>query len=82
MKKNGRPEEARLYCHGQGYDNVEPPLMREDETMLIKPNTNMGIHPTVARKDIFVTACDNYLIGRTGAVERLHKTPREIVEVS
>src|SRR2546423_1233459 len=22
MKKNGRPEEKRLYCHGQGYDMV------------------------------------------------------------
>lgn len=82
MKARGYPPERRVHCHGQGYDNVEPPLMREDETMLIKPNTNMGIHPTVARRDIFVTACDNYLIGRGGAVERLHKTPREIVEVS
>ncbi|MBO0712885.1 MAG: aminopeptidase P family protein, partial [Acetobacteraceae bacterium] len=28
MRKNGRPEEARLYCHGQGYDLVERPLIR------------------------------------------------------
>ena len=31
MRENGRPEEARLYCHGQGYDLVERPLVRHDE---------------------------------------------------
>ncbi len=81
MKARGFPPERRVHCHGQGYDNVEPPLLREDETMTIKPNTNMGIHPAVARKDIFVTSCDNFLINRGGDVERLHKTPREIVEI-
>jgi len=81
MKARGFPPERRVHCHGQGYDNVEPPLLREDETMTIKPNTNMGIHPAVARKDMFVTSCDNFLIGSNGVVERLHKTPREIVEL-
>jgi Xaa-Pro aminopeptidase len=80
MKARGFPPERRIHCHGQGYDNVEPPLLREDETMVIKPNTNMGIHPAVARKDMFVTSCDNFLIKRNG-VERLHKMPREIVEL-
>jgi Xaa-Pro aminopeptidase len=82
MIARGYPPERRIHCHGQGYDNVEPPLVREDETMLIKPNTNMGIHPAVARKDIFVTSCDNFLINAQGVVERLHQTPREIVELS
>jgi Xaa-Pro aminopeptidase len=80
MRARGFPPERRIHCHGQGYDNVEPPLLREDETMVIKPNTNLGIHPAVARKDMFVTSCDNFLINRNG-VERLHKTPREIVEL-
>ena len=31
MRRNGRPEEKRLHCHGQGYDMVEPPLVRFDE---------------------------------------------------
>ena len=35
MRKNGRPEEARLYCHGQGYDLVERPLIRSDEPWTI-----------------------------------------------
>lgn len=82
MIARGYPPERRIHCHGQGYDNVEPPLVREDETMLIKPNTNMGIHPAVARKDIFVTSCDNFLINAQGVVERLHQTPREIVELT
>ena len=35
MRKHGRPEEARLYCHGQGYDLVERPLIRSDEPWTI-----------------------------------------------
>ena len=35
MRKNGRPEEKRLHCHGQGYDLVERPLIRSDEPMAI-----------------------------------------------
>ena len=78
MKARGFPPERRVHCHGQGYDNVEPPLVRTDETMPLGKNMNIGLHPAVARKDIFVTSCDNYLIGPDGAVERLHRTPREI----
>lgn len=81
MKARGFPPERRVHCHGQGYDNVEPPLLREDETLTIRPRTNMGIHPAVARKDVFATSCDNFLIGANGEVERLHKTPRGIVEL-
>ena len=33
MRDNGRPAEQRLYCHGQGYDMVERPLVRFDEPM-------------------------------------------------
>ncbi|MGB6507790.1 MAG: M24 family metallopeptidase, partial [Xanthobacteraceae bacterium] len=36
MRKNGRPEEKRLHCHGQGYDLVERPLIRNDEPMQIE----------------------------------------------
>jgi Xaa-Pro aminopeptidase len=79
MQARGFPPERRVHCHGQGYDNVEPPLIRSDETMTLTKNMNIGLHPAVARKDIFVTSCDNYLIGPDGTVERLHRTPREIV---
>ncbi|CAN0478751.1 unnamed protein product, partial [Phaeothamnion confervicola] len=33
MKKHGMPPEMRIYAHGQGYDMVERPLIRNDETM-------------------------------------------------
>lgn len=81
MKARGFPPERRVHCHGQGYDNVEPPLIRSDETMTLTKNMNIGLHPAIARKDMFVTSCDNYLIGSDGTVERLHRTPREIVEL-
>jgi Xaa-Pro aminopeptidase len=82
MTARGFPPERRVHCHGQGYDNVEPPLIRTDETMRLTKNLNFGLHPAVARKDMFITACDNFLIGPDGAVERLHRAPREIVELS
>mgnify|MGYP003340278850 FL=1 len=81
MEKRGFPPERRVHCHGQGYDNVEPPLARPDETMKLAARMNIGIHPAVARKDCFVTSCDNYLIGADGKVERLHRMPREVVEL-
>jgi len=75
------PEETRLHCHGQGYDVVERPLIRHDESMTLGPNMNIGMHPSWSNARLFVTVCDNFLIGPDGAVERLHKTPREIIEL-
>jgi len=80
MRKNGRPEEKRLYCHGQGYDMVERPLVRFDEPMTIRKNMNLSCHPTYLTDKLFNTICDNYLIGERG-VERLHKFPEKIVEI-
>lgn len=82
MVARGFPPEKRVHCHGQGYDNVEPPLVRSDETMPLMKNMNIGLHPAIARKDIFVTSCDNYLIDSKGDVERLHKIPRKIYELN
>ena len=48
MRKHGRPEEARLYCHGQGYDLVERPLIRSDEPWTIQKDMNIVVHPTYA----------------------------------
>lgn len=82
MTTRGFPPERRVHCHGQGYDNVEPPLARPDEKMKIGKRMNIGIHPAVGRKDMFITSCDNFLIGADGNVERLHRTPREVIELS
>src|ERR1035437_4142289 len=81
MRKNNRPEEQRLYCHGQGYDLVERPLVRFDEDMLIQKNMNIACHPNYVTKRFFSSITDNYLIGDKGVVEHLHKFPEEIVEL-
>jgi Xaa-Pro aminopeptidase len=81
MRGRKLPEEARLHCHGQGYDVVERPLIRNDESMKLAANMNIGIHPSWANARMFMTVCDNFLIGADGTAERLHKTPQEIVEL-
>jgi Xaa-Pro aminopeptidase len=83
MRGRGLPEEKRLHCHGQGYDVVERPLIRSDETMKLAGNMNIGIHPSpgLANPKVFVTVCDNFLLHETGEVERLHHTPKEIIEI-
>jgi len=81
MEKRGMHKEPRLHCHGQGYDVVERPLIRHDEDMALGPSMNIGLHPTFGNARMFVTVCDNFLIGPDGKVEHLHKTPRKIFEL-
>lgn len=81
MRKNGRPMEARLYCHGQGYDLVERPLIRNDEPMTIEKDMNIVVHPTYIHGGYLNWLCDNYLIGGNGPGDRLHQFPEQIVEV-
>jgi Xaa-Pro aminopeptidase len=81
MKRNKRPEERRLHSHGQGYDMVERPLVRHDESMTIEKNMNMVCHPTYVTERTFSWCCDNWLIGEAGPAEKLHRFPQEIVEL-
>jgi Xaa-Pro aminopeptidase len=81
MRRHGFPAELRLYAHGQGYDLVERPLIRADETMHIETDMNFAVHPTYETASIFAVICDNYLIGRDGPGECLHKTPKQIFEI-
>jgi len=80
MREHKRPEEKRLYCHGQGYDMVERPLVRFDEPMRLKANMVVSCHPTYALAGSFNWACDDYLITDHG-VERLHAFPEKITEI-
>jgi Xaa-Pro aminopeptidase len=80
MRRNGRPEENRLSCHGQGYHLVERPLVRFDETMRLQARMNLAVHPMYHSQDTYTWLCDNFLIGEHGA-ERLHEFPRAIVEL-
>jgi Xaa-Pro aminopeptidase len=81
MRKNDRPEEKRLHCHGQGYDLVERPLIRNDEPMAIAQDMNIVVHPTYIRGHALSWVCDNYLIETNGPSERLHKFPEIITEL-
>lgn len=81
LRERGRPEEQRLYCHGQGYDLVERPLVRFDEPMLIQKAMNIACHPNWLSKRFFNSITDNYLIGEHGVAERLHRFPETIVDV-
>jgi Xaa-Pro aminopeptidase len=81
MRRNGRPEEARLYCHGQGYDLVERPLVRSDEPWTIEKDMNIVVHPTYTYGGYINWLCDNYIIGGNGPMGRIHQFAEDIVEV-
>jgi Xaa-Pro aminopeptidase len=81
MRDNGRPEEKRLHCHSQGYDMVERPMVRFDETMPVGANMVVAAHPTYVTERTYSWVCDNFLIGDHGVVERLHRFPQKIFEL-
>jgi Xaa-Pro aminopeptidase len=78
LEQNGFSPETRLYAHGQGYDLVERPALREDEPMRLKPRMNIAVHPIISTDNLWVWVCNNYLITESGVGECLHKTPQEI----
>ncbi len=80
MRRNKRPEEKRLYAHSQGYDMVERPLIRFDETMRIRNNMVLAVHPTYVTERTYSWACDNFLIDAVGAT-RMHEFPEKITEL-
>jgi Xaa-Pro aminopeptidase len=81
LRDRGFPEERRLYAHGQGYDLVERPAIREDEPMMLRNNMNITVHPIVATKSVFTWICDNYIVTENGASECLHATEKKIFEL-
>jgi Xaa-Pro aminopeptidase len=81
MKQKGATPETRLYSHSQGYDLVERPLIRSDETMALEESMNMAVHPAYATSSMFTVICDNYVVERSGVSECLHKTAKKIFEL-
>lgn len=81
MESHGLPAERRLYAHGQGYDLVERPLIRADETMALAANMNLAVHPGYDDDTVFAVICDNYLVTETGVSDCLHETPKKIFEL-
>jgi Xaa-Pro aminopeptidase len=81
MKKHGFEPELRLYAHSQGYDMVERPMLRADETMTIEENMNFAVHPGYNTKTMWSTICDNYIVEAQGMSACLHKTEKKVFEV-
>jgi Xaa-Pro aminopeptidase len=82
MREHGRPEERRLHSHGQGYDLVERPLIRFDETMTVAAGMNFTCHPLYVVDGFVSWICDNWIVGPDGVGDRLHTFPPTIVELS
>jgi Xaa-Pro aminopeptidase len=81
MREHGRAEEKRVHFHGQGYDMVERPLIRFDETMPVAANMYFALHPAFSTASSYSWACDNFLLSEDGEVERLHRLPRKLFEL-
>ena len=80
MRRNGRPEEKRLFAHNQGCDMVERPLIRQDETMSIAKGMNFAIHPSYYHDGVMSWICDNYIFDQNERLERIHAFPEIITE--
>jgi Xaa-Pro aminopeptidase len=81
MKERGLSRETRLFAHGQGYDLVERPLIRQDETLRLAPNMCLTIHPGVVSNSVFAVNCDNYLVEADGMGPCLHQTVKQVFEI-
>lgn len=81
LKGRGLPIETRLYAHGQGYDMVERPSFQPGETMKIRKDMNISIHPAAAGPRAFAMITDNYLVTETGVSECIHRFPKEITRL-
>jgi Xaa-Pro aminopeptidase len=82
MKKNGMPAETRLYAHGQGYDMVERPLIRQDDDMTLQQGMCLAVHPGYETPSLFAVICDNYLVEENGMSECLHRTEKQVFEIA
>jgi Xaa-Pro aminopeptidase len=81
MRRRNLPPELRLYCHGQGYDLVERPLVRFDETMALAAGMNLAVHPGYETDALFAVVCDNYLVEANGPSACLHLTEKKVFEI-
>ena len=82
MKKRGFELEIRLYAHSQGYDMVERPMLRADETMPLEEHMNFAVHPGYNTSTMWMTICDNYMVEAKGVSDCLHKTDKKIFEIN
>jgi Xaa-Pro aminopeptidase len=81
LQRQNLPVERRLSIHGMGYDMVERPLIRHDESMSIERDMAIVCHPGVLNERLFVHNTDIYLIEAHGVSQCLHATPKQIIQV-
>ena len=81
MTSRGLPPERRIYSHGQGYDLVEQPLIRDDEKVTVEKNMMFAVHPTFQTPSLFAMICDDFLVGDPKGATSLHQMPRQIFEL-
>lgn len=81
LRERGLAEERRISIHGMGYDMVERPLIRDDETMRIERDMAIVVHPGILNARMFVHNTELYLIGPEGPLPCLHRTPRKVLEL-
>ena len=81
MQAHALPIERRICAHSQGYDMVERPLIRHDETMALASGSYFAVHPSYETNTMFAVVCDNYLVTESGVGECLHKTEKKIFEL-
>jgi len=78
--KFGVGPNLRYVGHGQGYDMMESPAISKDETMELKEDMLLAIHPQSPKGTEKATCCDNFRVTANGAVI-LSKTPRRIYRI-
>ena len=75
QREHGYKLEDRFFGHGQGLDLVQRPLFAYEETMVLRENMFVSIHPAMESNTYWAFNTDNYLITKDGAV-RLSRTPQ------
>lgn len=81
ITRHGSDPERRIHSHGQGYDAVERPFVRSDETMTLASAMNLAVHPCFTKGEVFATICDNVIVADPRGANFLHATPKEIFEL-
>lgn len=81
MTAAGYGPEPRLFSHSQGYDMVERPLVRRDESMSLAAGMFLSCHPAIGSPSVFAFLCDNFIVGQEGGAQRVHTTEQKIFEV-
>ena len=81
LEEKGYLPDSQLFAHGQGYDLVERPGFRMDESMNLKVNMNLAVHPIALSidKKVYAFCCDNYLLTEKGV--NIYKTPQGIIVI-